>query len=147
MIDYGRQDFDSCKCNFEARNRKEFGLGLKFTGTFCSFSKRLAEYNILGRWQGMEHGVKMLRRFDGANLHWASKNKGIWFTGKEGPKRALAGQIEQILFSYSGFERFIASGDNESIAFLASDLETGDSIDNTWTELCIKAPRDEAYVS
>jgi len=48
--------------------------------------------------------------------------------------------------AYSGFERFIASGDNEKIAFLASDIEAGDSINNAWKALCINASRDEAYV-
>lgn len=65
-----------------------------------------------------------------------------------GTTPVVCGQVngKNALGGYSGFEKFIASGDNESIAFLASDLETGDSIDNAWKELCIKAARDEAYV-
>ena len=64
------------------------------------------------------------------------------------PVPVVCGQVnaKNALGGYSGFERFIASGENESIAFLASDIEAGDSIDNAWKKLCIKAPRDEAYV-
>ena len=65
-----------------------------------------------------------------------------------GTTPVVCGQVnaKNALGGYSGFERFIASGDNESIAFLASDVETGDSIDNAWNALCIKGSRDEAYV-
>jgi|GEM_PF-3496609 len=47
---------------------------------------------------------------------------------------------------YTGYQRFIASGDNQSIAFVASDVATGDSIDVAWDELCISADTDDAYV-
>lgn len=47
---------------------------------------------------------------------------------------------------YTGYERFIASGDNTDIAFLASDLAEGDSIDEAWDQLCVRADRDEEYV-
>lgn len=47
---------------------------------------------------------------------------------------------------YSGFQRFIAAGDVSDLAFLASDFAAGDSIDNVWKQLCVRADRDEAYV-
>lgn len=47
---------------------------------------------------------------------------------------------------YSGFQRFIAAGDVPDLAFLASDFAAGDSIDNVWKQLCVRADRDEAYV-
>ena len=50
------------------------------------------------------------------------------------------------LGGYTGYQRFIASGDNQSIAFLASDVEAGDSINVAWNELCVKTESDEAYV-
>lgn len=64
-----------------------------------------------------------------------------------GTTPVVCGQVnaKNAMGGYSGFERFIASGDNEDIAFLASDVEAGDSIDNAWKALCIQAPRDEAY--
>jgi hypothetical protein len=47
---------------------------------------------------------------------------------------------------YSGFQRFIAAGDVPDFAFLASDFAAGDSIDNVWKQVCVRADRDEAYV-
>ena len=46
----------------------------------------------------------------------------------------------------TGFERFIASGDNPEIAFVASDVADGDSIDVAWDALCVREDRDAAYV-
>lgn len=48
---------------------------------------------------------------------------------------------------YTGYQRFIASGDDQSIAFVASDVEAGDTLDAAWEELCILGDGDEAYVS
>tara|TARA_R110002020_G_scaffold475979_1_gene715305 strand:- start:135 stop:704 length:570 start_codon:yes stop_codon:yes gene_type:complete len=64
-----------------------------------------------------------------------------------GTTPVVCGQVnaKNGLGGYSGFERFIASGDNENIAFLASDIKAGDSIDKVWDKLCISAPRDKAY--
>jgi hypothetical protein len=47
---------------------------------------------------------------------------------------------------YTGFERFIAAGPNTDLAFTASDFAAGDSIDNVWDRLCVRADGDEAYV-
>lgn len=69
-----------------------------------------------------------------------------FYSGGKTP--VVCGQVnaKNALGGYSGFERFIASGDNEDIAFLASDVEAGDTIDTAWKALCIKSPRDEAFV-
>lgn len=65
-----------------------------------------------------------------------------------GPVPVVCGEVnaKNSLGGYSGYERFIASGDNVKIAFLASDVADGDSINIAWKELCITAERDEAYV-
>lgn len=65
-----------------------------------------------------------------------------------GPVPVVCGEVNSKngFGGYSGFQRFIASGDDPNIAFLASDMAAGDSINNVWDKLCIKAERDEAFV-
>lgn len=65
-----------------------------------------------------------------------------------GPVPVVCGEVNSKngFGGYSGFQRFIASGDDPNIAFVASDVAVGDSINEAWDQLCIKAKRDKAYV-
>lgn len=65
-----------------------------------------------------------------------------------GPVPVVCGEVDSKngFGGYTGFQRFIASGDDPNIAFVASDVAVGDSINAAWDQLCIKAKRDEAFV-
>lgn len=65
-----------------------------------------------------------------------------------GPVPVVCGEVNSKngFGGYTGFQRFIASGDDPNIAFVASDVAVGDSINEAWDQLCIKAKRDKAYV-
>ncbi len=65
-----------------------------------------------------------------------------------GPVPVVCGEVNSKngFGGYTGFQRFIASGDDPNIAFVASDVAVGDSINAAWDQLCIKAQRDKAYV-
>lgn len=65
-----------------------------------------------------------------------------------GPAPVVCGEVnaKNAFGGYTGFQRFIASGDNPNMAFLATDVASGDSINEAWDQLCIAAERDEAFV-
>lgn len=63
-----------------------------------------------------------------------------------GPAAVVCGQVnaKNAFGGFTGFERFIASG--EKLAFLESDMASPSEMDDAWKKMCVKAPRDEAYV-
>lgn len=65
-----------------------------------------------------------------------------------GPVPVVCGEVNSKngFGGYTGFQRFIASGDDPNIAFVASDVAVGDSINEAWDQLCVSAKRDKAYV-
>lgn len=65
-----------------------------------------------------------------------------------GPLNVVCGEVnaKNGLGGYSGFERFMASGDNEDLASLASDATDSRKMDVAWNNLCVKAPRDKANI-
>lgn len=62
-----------------------------------------------------------------------------------GPAPAVCGEVnaKNSFGGFTGFERFIASG--EDTAFVASD-STPSEFQTAWDQLCVSADRDEAYV-
>lgn len=62
-----------------------------------------------------------------------------------GPSPAVCGEVnaKNGFGGFTGFERFIASG--EDTAFVASD-STPSEFQTAWDQLCVRADRDEAYV-
>ena len=75
---------------------------------------------------------------DFRNTRFYSGGKVPVVCGEVNAKNAFGG--------FTGFERFIASGDNTEIAFLESDLAAGESLDEAWNAFCVTHERDEAYV-
>ena len=65
-----------------------------------------------------------------------------------GPLNVVCGEVsaKNGLGGYSGYERFMASGDNEDLASLASDATDSRKMDVAWNNLCVKAPRDKANI-
>jgi hypothetical protein len=72
-------------------------MTMKIHGTLTRLKRLLADNRIAGSWEAKANGVYMMRCPDGANLHWASGNKSIWFSGKPVPKHALETLLAGIL--------------------------------------------------
>ena len=70
---------------------------LKFMGSIRDFRQLLRSKNLIGRWEDQPNGVFMWRGSDGGNLHWASTNKSVWFSGQSIPKYLLTRQIQKII--------------------------------------------------
>lgn len=56
-------------------------MSTKFEGTFEQLHQLFDTLGIEGRWEPEPNGVYMIRCTSGANMHWASTSKSIWFDG------------------------------------------------------------------
>lgn len=72
-------------------------MTFKYYGSLESLQNLLTCNGVLGTWEPKPNGVHMLRMYNRSNLHWAETKKTLWFSGKEGPKQALAVKVEKAL--------------------------------------------------
>lgn len=56
-------------------------MRLRFEGTFEQLHDTIGQMGVQGKWAPEPNGVYMLRCANGANLHWASGTKRVWFDG------------------------------------------------------------------
>jgi len=70
---------------------------MKFDGRLDALKQLLDRYDIHGSWGREPNGVHMMRSADGANLHWSSGSKSLWFDGKPLAKRRLASDVAAVL--------------------------------------------------
>lgn len=56
-------------------------MKMKFDGTLAQLQAHVDQQGIQGTWEPEPNGVFMLRAECGANMHWASTTKTLWFDG------------------------------------------------------------------
>jgi hypothetical protein len=64
-------------------------MNTKFEGTFEQLHQLFNTLGIEGCWEPEPNGVYMVRCACGANMHWASTSKSIWFDGNSDAVRLL----------------------------------------------------------
>lgn len=74
-------------------------MSLKFNGTFGQLHGLMANAGVQGTWEPEPNGVFMLRCTNGANMHWASGSKRVWFDGPVEAQRQLALQLQTNLLT------------------------------------------------
>ncbi|MBT2132708.1 hypothetical protein KK137_00040 [Croceibacterium sp. LX-88] len=67
-------------------------------------------------------------------VHFYSGGKAPVACGEVNAKNGFGG--------YTGYERFVAAGNVDGLAFLASDLTSSSEMDKVWETMCVKAPTD-----
>lgn len=63
-----------------------------------------------------------------------------------GPTPVVCGEVNSKngFGGYSGFQRFIASG--EKLAFLQSEMTSPAEMNEAWKTMCVRGPNDEAFI-
>ena len=69
-------------------------MRLKFQGTFEQLHDAIASIGVEGKWQPEPNGVFMFRCVNGANLHWATGTKTVWFDGPPAAVEQLTLQMQ-----------------------------------------------------
>lgn len=72
-------------------------MTLHYRGTIDDLHKSLSRHGIHGSWECEPHGGFMFREDDGANLHWSSRTKRLWFSGDTVLQYRLSNRVERIL--------------------------------------------------
>ena len=85
---------------------------LKFTGSIQDLRQLLLTNHLIGCWENQPNGVFMWRSSDGGNLHWASTNKSLWFSGKPVCRDPLIAQIRRIIWS-DALQRQVMNDDDD----------------------------------
>jgi hypothetical protein len=85
---------------------------LKFMGSICDLRQLLRTNNLIGRWEDQPNGVFMWRGSGGGNLHWASMNKSVWFSGQPFFRDLLTTQIQKIISADALQRRVMDDNDN-----------------------------------
>ena len=56
-------------------------MPLSYDGTIETLHQALTKHGLRGSWECEPNGGFMFRVEDGANLHWSSRTKRLWFSG------------------------------------------------------------------
>lgn len=88
-------------------------MTMKFEGTLSQLKDILRSEQIIGSWHDQPHGVCMLRCGDGANLHWATGKKTVWFSGKPEARQILEATVGKALWQISTLNAILYADDDE----------------------------------
>lgn len=68
-------------------------MKMKFNGKLAQLQANADQQGVQGTWEPEPNGVFMLRAECGANMHWASTTKSLWFDGPTRARQSLLNRL------------------------------------------------------
>jgi len=70
-------------------------MPLSYHGTIETLHKDLTKNGLRGSWECEPNGGFMFRVEGGANLHWSSRTKRLWFSGDTVLQKRLSNKVAE----------------------------------------------------
>jgi hypothetical protein len=88
---------ESQRCKNTLFNKKKVcdSMTIRFHGTLPQLVEVMARSGIRGEWEQEPNGVVMMRCANGANVHWSTTRKTLWFDGCAAGRQQLLACLEK----------------------------------------------------